>query len=322
MPVKVHEYQRNNEISDGDWLRRLQMLDDLHAILLRNDPVDIGQHMALLISRLLEVRRLGPECWQRFRDHFADHDVCHFLRADPITGRAAGKPRGYAGDAELIDLIYFGWPGELSVDRAGAKAIYDYVHSSPSCAAVRYRREVLANRIDAIASRVDGPTIFAIAAGHLREASLSRAFRDGKVGRMIALDQDPDSLSEIARCHPVGVEILHNSVKDLLTGEVAIPPVDLIYAAGLYDYLPDAVAKRLTRVVCRQLKPGGVFLFANFTADVVDAGYMESAMDWHLILRTSAQMAQIAAACGEDYAIRHWTDAYSAIHYCEISRKD
>ncbi|MEQ9248283.1 MAG: class I SAM-dependent methyltransferase, partial [Nitratireductor sp.] len=68
---------------------------------------------------------------------------------------------------------------------------------------------------------------------------------------------------------------------------------DLVYASGLYDYLPRAVAIRLTQRAMELVKPGGEFLFANFSDEITTDGYMETFMDWPLILRSDKDMQDI-----------------------------
>jgi len=89
------------------------------------------------------------------------------------------------------------------------------------------------------------------------------------------------------------VDAIDGSVRGLLTDAYKLGTFDFIYAAGLYDYLTDPVAIRLTRRCMKMLKPGGVMLFANFSPELTDDGYMETFMDWTLLLRSEAQMWKI-----------------------------
>ena len=59
------------------------------------------------------------------------------------------------------------------------------------------------------------------------------------------------------------------------------------------------MAARLTETAFSMLKPGGTLLYANFAAGIPDAGYMETFMDWHLILRSEAEMIELSAGLPE-----------------------
>jgi extracellular factor (EF) 3-hydroxypalmitic acid methyl ester biosynthesis protein len=69
---------------------------------------------------------------------------------------------------------------------------------------------------------------------------------------------------------------------------------DLVYAAGLLDYLDQRAAKRLTTTMFEVLNPGGTLLVANFLDHIDDIGYMKSFMGWDLVLRNSSQITSLA----------------------------
>jgi hypothetical protein len=248
------------------------------------------------------------------------HDAGVLLREDPITRRSVQKPRGYAGDAALLDLIYEGWDRAAGPRSAAAQTIHDHVYASPSCMAVRERRDILTRLVDDAARRHPGARILAIAAGHLREADRSAALAHGGIGEWIALDQDRASLDVVQCRHDARVTTVQATVRDVVAGRYDPAPLDLAYAAGLYDYLSANVARRLTRAICAKLAPGGQFLFANFSAHMFDVGYMEAAMDWHLILRTEDEMRRIAAAAGDGFSASFFTGTGGTILYCRIER--
>ena len=70
--------------------------------------------------------------------------------------------------------------------------------------------------------------------------------------------------------------------------------LDLVYAAGLYDYLSQPFATRLTRIMFEMLRPGGKLLIANFMPDHRDAGYMKTFMQWPLIYRNESQLNDVS----------------------------
>ena len=164
---------------------------------------------------------------------------------------------------------------------------------------MRYRRQVLARLIDeAAARRGDGQaSVVSIACGHLREADLSRAVPARKQKAFLAIDQDVDSLSVVDTDYVVpGVETRHGSLRQIIGERLHLPKCDLIYAAGLYDYLDDKVAMRLLQIMVEALNPGGRVLVANFVPNVPDVGYMEAFMDWWLTYRDMEQVTQLFEA--------------------------
>src|SRR5262249_39920320 len=147
--------------------------------------------------------------------------------------------------------------------------------------------------------------------------------RDGRIGRYIALDQDADSLEVVSReLGPLGIEPLHASVRDVLAGRVALAGFDLVYAAGLYDYLPTPVAQKLTRALFDALHPGGSLLIGNFLPDIASAGYMEAIMDWWLIYRSRAELLQLTERLPEREIehIRIFADDIANVGFVEVVR--
>lgn len=264
-----------------------------------------GKEPAAIIHRLAadlhETReKFAPGVWQELIPIAQDHPVAEYFLQDPFTRWSFEKPRGYSGDAHLLDFIY----GHASVAEEVAeatplgRALYDYTKDASSSVAVRERRDLLTRHVDEIAAQNGaGTEVLTIAAGHLREANASVALSEGRIKRWVALDQDPQSVGSITRDFRGScIEAIDGSVRGLLTNAYGLGQFDFVYAAGLYDYLSHNVSVRLTQSCLKKLKPGGTFLFANFAQDIVVDGYMETFMNWALLLRSEADMWNIVNA--------------------------
>jgi hypothetical protein len=255
------------------------------------------------------------------------HPVCGILYQDPFTYRAFRKPRGYAGDAELLDYIYGvdeGWPAPSGTSPVGQRIFAHHTAHGPSPRAVRVRRHALARLVDETSAAVRRPRILSVAAGHLREAGLSTAVREGRTGEYVALDQDARSLETVEHLYSrFGVVTLAAGIRRLLTGRVTLGRFDCIYSAGLYDYLPQATARRLTCTLFDMLRPGGRLLVANFVPGIRDVGYMESYMDWRLIYRTSRELRDVAAAIDPDRlaAADVWTEENDNVAFLLLTKR-
>jgi SAM-dependent methyltransferase len=259
-----------------------------------NPATIIGDLVAQL--HVIRSRYDGP-IWKALVPLAQRHPVADYVHQDPFTQWSFDKPRGYSGDAHLLDFIYEHADVRAAIEASTplGQTIYGYTKESGSPVAVRERRDILARHVDRIAAaHGPGTEVLTIAAGHLREAAVSRAFSDGSVSRWVALDQDPVSVDGIRRTYAAtAVEPLEGSVKGFLTDAYQLGRFDFAYSAGLYDYLPQAVAIKVTRKAMQVLKPGGTYLFANFTREIVDDGYMETFMNWELLLRSEAEMWDI-----------------------------
>lgn len=245
----------------------------------------------------LRARKEGSseEEWQEFVGLCRRHPLREVLHQDPFTCRAFSKPRGYAGDAVLLDYVYGReeqWPVPLTTP--AGRRIFDYTTRAPAAEGVLARRGFMAHLVDMLAEERHRPQILSIAAGHLREASLAAAVRRGRMGRFVALDSDVESLREVERCYSCfGVQAVPGNVRTLLASKLELGQFDLIYSTGLFDYLADSTGRRLVLRMFEMLDPGGRLVVANFLPEIRDVGYMEAYMDWKLIYRTRQGMIDL-----------------------------
>ncbi|RYZ38685.1 MAG: class I SAM-dependent methyltransferase [Myxococcaceae bacterium] len=309
--------------SEQAFVEAREWLDALHARMVQGPDETLHHGMASLHWGLIERRRhWSPELWKRFCQELArKHPMRPFLHQCPFTRHAFERPRGYAGDAALIDYLYM----DHAADELHAgREIYRYMHGQPSAVSVRERRELLARMMDETAERRPDSRILSVACGHLREAEQSRAVAERRLQELIAFDQDPVSLAEISRLHPDGiVRPVCGSVRALLGGKVTFSELDFVYSAGLYDYLSDSAASRLTSVFFHMLRPGGRLLVANFAVHPPETGYMEAFMDWWLTYRDEDGMRGLLSETPLEQVanVRLFRDSQDNVIYLEVTRR-
>jgi len=268
---------------------------DSVALHLRKGPVD---RALSALDDLLNCQKNDGDRWPQFKQFCAAHQLWELLQQDPLTFRAATKPRGYAGDAVTMDYVY-GLGEALEAESHATqlgREIFRFTCERPASRAVRYRRTLIAELIDGIAAE-GMARVLAIASGHLREIELSSAVRENRLEEFVAFDQDADSLEVVSREYArLGVTAMQGSVRQILSGRVELGCYDFVYAAGLFDYLSDPVARALTGRMFTMLRPGGRLLVPNFLPGARDNGYMEAFMDWHLVYRDHGMMRGLAAS--------------------------
>lgn len=260
-----------------------------------------------LAAHLHQLRaQSGSTVWKELIPIAQNHPVQEFLLQDPFTKWSFQKPLGYSGDATLLDIVYKHPNAYKIVSSASplGQEIYAYTSDVDSSSACRERLEILARYVDAAATKKADAEVLSVACGHMRESEQVNALISGGLKRWVALDQDPQSITMVMQtCPPDIVKPLQGSVSGLLRRSYKLGSFDLIYAAGLYDYLTKPLGVKLLQRMWEMVKPGGVLLFANFSDEIKTDGYMESFMDWPLILRNESDMRDIAIdAVGEDGA--------------------
>jgi len=246
---------------------------------------------------LWEIRsEVGAARFRAALSELRTHPLFALLQSDPFIRHSYSRPRGYPGDAELLDFIYGEGRSAEKVSAASAwgQVSYQSMRNCIACRAVRYRADRIGEIVQRGIREVDGFRVFSLAAGHLCELRGVRWHR--LPGLVVAGDQDPRSVAEIGRRYrPEHVEPRVVSVKDAIEGRLEDRGFHFAYAAGLYDYLPEKVASILSRRMLDMLAPGGSLLLANFVPECTGAAFMEFAMDWQLEYRDESDLERIIA---------------------------
>jgi len=278
------------------------LLDQVHSEL---EGPRVDDAMDRLVMGLRTLREKVPSLdWEAFcRTECVSHPVRFKVHQDPLTERAFFKPRGYPGDAVLLDLFYGAEGVQPYIDDATelGQKIYRYTSSATAARALRRRKEILATFIDRVSDSTEPACIMTLGCGHLREAELSAAFKHRRLGRFLAVDRDPDSLRVVReKFGPLGVETAESTVNELIEIAPQLGTFDLVYAAGPYDHLNRWVATRLTEALFKTTRPGGLLLVTNFVHGIRDVGYLEAFMDWRLNYRNAADMFALTSTLAED----------------------
>ena len=274
----------------------VELLDRVHEDLLSGDG-RVSAALDVLASSLQAAKRELPDTvWTTFVEMCRAHPLRDLLHQDPLTARAFAMSRGYQGDAELLDIIYAGdyrncWTEPVTTL---GESIFRHTIQRQAPAAVRERRRYLATQIDACCVATPGAAILSVACGHLRELEVSLAFQARAFGRLVGLDRDTATLAYVERTWgPLGVEARSASIEMFLSNEPPAERFDLIYVAGLYDYLDELPAQYVTEKLFGMLHRRGRLLIGNYTPENGDAGYMEAFMGWELAYRDAAAMRRL-----------------------------
>jgi hypothetical protein len=250
------------------------------------------------LARELEERRADSSEleWRSFVQLCMLHPIRKLLHQDPFTRRGFEKPRGHAGDPELLDMIYAVEDGHGPPEDATelGKIIFSQTTTAPACDGVRSRAKLVASAVDELALTVEKPHVLSVAAGHLREAALCGALKQRKLGRWLAFDWDIDSLDMVeSRYGKFGIQTEIGTVRQLFAPREELGSFDYIFSSALYDYLQQQLARKLTEALFTMLRPRGQLLVSSFLPTTPERGYIESFMDWQLQYRSQPLMLDL-----------------------------
>lgn len=226
----------------------------------------------------------------------------------PFLYRSFQKPLGYAGDYEVVNMMVRD-PFEGS--SMFAKMVNRIFLDTAPVVAHRNRIAYLGRRLLAEARRVailSAPfRVYNLGCGPAREIQEFLLEHDlSDRAQFTLLDFNQETLAYTSRVlgeikskrgRAAAIQIVKRSVQHLLkdAGKHGnTPKYDLIYCAGLFDYLSDQVCKRLANLAYDLLAPGGLLIITNVSIANPSRNWMEYVLDWHLLYRSAAQLAALA----------------------------
>jgi extracellular factor (EF) 3-hydroxypalmitic acid methyl ester biosynthesis protein len=253
------------------------------------------------------IYALPPESRGAHQDFVRQHWHKLFL-GSPFGHRTYHKPIGYAGDYEMMNMIHRNQPEGRSLYE---KLIHLLLVSQWPAKSVRNRvahlGENILNETARVARTGKAARILNVGCGpaqevqdFLRETQLSNqtAFT------LIDFDEETlvhagQKLVEVKRqfSRQTQIRTQQISVYELLKrtqrGGNGTEKFDLIYCAGLFDYLAPDTCRALMDLWYDSLSPGGLMLIANMNDTKPFRNFVEFILDWHLIYRNSAEILSL-----------------------------
>ncbi|MBW1934732.1 MAG: ATP-binding protein [Deltaproteobacteria bacterium] len=232
----------------------------------------------------------------------------NIICCSPIMKRTNLKPRGYAGDSEMMRMIYLNqYQGESTF----SKLMHKHPLEAVAAQAVRQRRKVIAQKLREmqnapVTSSSQKLKALSVASGpafELRDI-LSSPQDCGKY-HFALLDQDSAALQEAALLvnrlerelgAKVSVDYLNASVRTVLARRELLKEwgqFDFVYSMGLFDYLTPPVATAVLTRLYSLVKPGGWMLVGNFHVSNPSKYYMAYWNDWVIYHRTEEEFLDL-----------------------------
>jgi extracellular factor (EF) 3-hydroxypalmitic acid methyl ester biosynthesis protein len=221
----------------------------------------------------------------------------------PFAYRTYVKPLGYPGDFEMVNMIHRKQP---EGDSLFAKILNLWFVDQPPARAHRNRIEYLKSVLLQEALRAAGKKqpfrVLSLGCGpalevqdFLRNWPLAARAEFTLVDfNSETLDHVKSVMSQIAE--ETGKEskftYLKHSIVHFLKETKSSQfrqNFDLIYCAGVFDYLSDQVCRRLSAMMHDWLAPDGLLIMTNVHESNPLRHGMEHLLDWHLIYRDAAQ---------------------------------
>lgn len=309
------------------WLNRGEMASGIHDLTktssakVRDFIQDIETEAMPVISEIFaEFEACAaqvPEDHLLTHKNFSRRELHPLMLCAPFIHRTFTKPLGYAGDYEMVNMMFRDrWEGANTY----AKVVNSIVIVSGGAQAHRNRIDRLVEYLEAESRRAlaDGRRmrVLNVACGPAIE--LQKFIRESRFAdhcRLELLDFNAETLAYTrgridaaieAGGHKPDIIYIHKSIHDLLQEargrnetDALDGAFDLVYCAGLFDYLSDRICGRLLDLFLRWTRPGGFMVSTNVHPRNPVRFFIEHILEWHLIYRDNAQMLALAPQGGE-----------------------
>jgi len=256
---------------------------ELHGLVNGLDPAAHEAHRRLLKQRLVPL-----------------------LEESPFLRRAFEKPLGYAGDFEMMNMLY---RDHAEGETLFGQALNLWATQAPVARANINRLAFISARIrEAIAGTKGRLKVTSIGCGPAQELQnlLESAPELGPRLEVALIDQGEEAITHCERTlGPLAartgakVKFHRESIRRFLTvrhAERTFGHRHLIYSGGLFDYLGERAYKVLLQVLYDALLPGGLLLLGNVGAHNPSRWAMEYFVDWVVIHRTPGELKALAAS--------------------------
>jgi extracellular factor (EF) 3-hydroxypalmitic acid methyl ester biosynthesis protein len=271
------------------------------------DPKVEEQCSAVLIKLNLSLidfkQEMAGSSYEEVMWGYVFKEIFPYFMRSRFAERAYFKPKGYAGDFLMMEHIYANVPkGEGKI----GEIIDAFCLQRPGSLAIHGRRKLLKNQLSRLSNemsaRGEKTRIMNLACGPNRELFDFLAECDhSETVEALCVDIDPEALQYTNQYvnifpHRASIRLMSENVIKWSLGRVnhQIEKMDIIYSAGLCDYLEPRLFRALVTQCFNHLKPGGTLLLGNFTA-YPDSLCLDKLLKWELIYRDVDELKELFA---------------------------
>jgi extracellular factor (EF) 3-hydroxypalmitic acid methyl ester biosynthesis protein len=279
-----------------------------------------------------------PEGREATHKFYVRRQIHPLVLCSPFTYRTFHKPLGYAGDYEMVNMMmrdpYEG--GSLF-----AKILNHAFLQTAPVVAHRNRIEYLCSTLRAEAERnaLTGKRTRVLNLGCGPAHEIQRFLENEELSDLCditLLDFNAETIEHTQKAltqvrtqsgRVTPISLLQRSVHQLLrqatTGDVDLQweSYDVVYCAGLFDYLSQRVCRRLNDLFVRLLAPGGLMMVTNVSSDNPSRAWMEFVLEWNLIYRDDAAMMEIAPLNGGQFETELRKDVTGVNLFLEVRKR-
>jgi extracellular factor (EF) 3-hydroxypalmitic acid methyl ester biosynthesis protein len=247
-----------------------------------------------------------PEELQPVHRCYIKRQIHPLVLCSPFAFRTVRKPLGYAGDYEVVNMI-------LRDPHEGpslfGKVLNRWFIKQPPAEAhrnrIRYLTQKLFEETLRIAAKGRRARVLNLGCGPAKEVQdflIQQQISDRTHFTMLDFNDETlvharSLLEDLKRRfgRSASFDFVKRSVGQVLKGRgkkvesSQASEYDLIYCAGLFDYLPDAICKQLISIFYDMVAPGGLVVATNVDSCNPIRNWLGDILEWHLVYRNARQ---------------------------------
>ncbi|MBN1849482.1 MAG: class I SAM-dependent methyltransferase [Deltaproteobacteria bacterium] len=267
---------------------------------------------------------------------FAQRMLHPLILCSPFIHRTFTKPLGYAGDYKMVNMML---QDPIQGSSSYACLLNSFFINQAAAEAHRNRISILEEQLDREirSSANKGKPFRVMNIGCGPAVEIQKYLKRNRLMnhchfKLIDFNEETisytrESLQNVVVPESQGpyFEFVHKSIHELLKEAVSgnknvkQETFDMIYCAGLFDYLSDRVCKRLLDIYYDRLSSGGLLIVTNVHPRNPFRQFMTYLLEWHLIYRDESQMERISPKANTK---RIYTDATGVNVFLEIRKEN
>lgn len=242
-----------------------------------------------------------------YKAYFRKHLHSLFLLS-PFNNRAFTKPLAYAGDYEMMNMIYRDMDEGTSFF---AKLMNRHILTKTAPNAVRGRAKYVTDKITQLLAdkfkNNNSVSITNIACGPAKEIQdLFRTNSEIDKCKFTFVDADErpllysqQVLTELKRKHNRQTEMkfVHKAIDQIIKDrdwKNKIKKQDVVYSIGLLDYLSPIMARRMISSLYELLDDNGILMIGNINNSNDTRNFMEYVGEWYIIHRNDQELLALS----------------------------
>lgn len=262
-----------------------------------------------LMQRFERIAEGIPDEIQPMHRSYIKRQLHPLVLCAPFVYRTYAKPLGYAGDYEMVSMML---RDPYEGGSVFAKLLNKLYLEIPPVIAHRNRIIYLAEQLHAETERVAPKKgvlkVLNLGCGPAQEIQnflTNDPVCDDVDFHLLdfndeTLESTGQVLNELIQAHgrKTVLKLDKRSVHQILKeagrpGSFGQGQYDMVYCAGLFDYLSDRICKRLMDIFYDLLAPGGLLISTNVHPSNPWRNWMEYLAEWHLVYRNEDQFYKL-----------------------------